>query len=287
MTGEVTGEATGAQVGAVAAHVVGGRGFVGAAVARALEREGAAVTVSGREPLSPQVAATARLLVWSAGGRAGSLAELEATHVQAPLAALAALPRLQALVYLSSGEIYGAQPPPFAEHAPRLGGSAYARAKIRGEDALAAACAERGVRAVLVRPSVVYGPGQRLAQLLPQAIAELRAGRPLALTAGEQTRDWIHVEDVARAVVALALGAHAGAFNVGSGQERTVRAALTELAELLAAPAELLRFGALPYRPDEPMRYALCCDRVRAEVGWRPRIAWRDGLAGCLAREVA
>lgn len=268
-----------------AVHVVGGRGFVGAAVARALRKEGAQVTVSGREPLSSEVAEAAQVLVWSAGGRTGSELALEAAHVRGPLAALASLPRLRALVYLSSGEVYGAQPPPFPEHARRLGRSCYARAKIRGEDALVEACAARGLRAVLVRPSVVYGPGQRSEQLLPYAIEALRAGRPLALTAGEQTRDWIHVADVARAVAALALGAHRGAFNLGSGQERTVRAALAELAELAGAPAELLRFGALPYRPDEPLRYALRSERAWVELGWRPRVAWRDGLAGCLAHE--
>lgn len=263
-----------------AVHVVGGRGFLGAAVVRALRCEGAAVTVSGRAP--GQLDRAARLLVWSAGGRAGEAAELEEAHVQAPLAALAAMPRVEAVVYLSSGEIYGAQPPPFDERAPRLGTSAYARAKIRGEDALGGACAERGLRLVVVRPSVVYGAGQRPTQLLPQALEELRAGRALALTAGEQTRDWIHVDDVARAVATLALGPHCGAFNVGSGQERTVRAALAELAQLLAAPAELLRFGALPYRPDEPMRYALRCDRLQIEAGFRPRVEWREGLARCL-----
>lgn len=263
-----------------AVHVVGGRGFLGAAVVRALQGDGATVTVSGREPglLDP----AAQILVWSAGSRAGEDAELEEAHVQAPLVALAALPRVEAVVYLSSGEVYGAQAPPFDEAAPRLGTSAYARAKVRGEDSVQRACAERGVRAVVVRPSVVYGPGQRSRQLLPHALEELRAGRPLALTAGEQTRDWIYVTDAARAVAALALGDHAGAFNVGSGQERTVRAALADLAQLLTAPAELLRFGALPYRPDEPMRYALCCERLRREVGVRPKVPWRDGLAHCL-----
>lgn len=263
-----------------AVQVVGGRGFVGAAVVRALHGEGATVTVSGREPGSLDPAA--QILVWSAGSRAGEADELEEAHVHAPLAALAALPRVEAVVYLSSGEVYGAQAPPFDEAAPRLGTSAYARAKIRGEDAVERACADRGVRAVIVRPSVVYGPRQRPRQLLPHALEALRAGRPVALTAGEQTRDWIYVDDAARAVAALALGDHAGAFNVGSGQERTVRAALLELAQLLAAPAELLRFGALPYRPDEPMRYALSCERLRNEVGFRPRVPWRDGLARCL-----
>lgn len=276
-----------APAGSGAAHVAGGRGFLGKAIARALERAGWRVSVSGREGAA---AADEEVLLWCAGGRGGregAPAALWHVHVEAACAAVSARPALRQLVYVSSGEVYGEQAAPFGEEAPLLGKSPYALAKIRGEDALSALCWQRDVALTIVRPSLIYGPEQAPAMLLPAAIRALLDGEPFATTAGEQTRDWIFVDDVAAAVAAICARPPAqlrGVYNLSSGQERSVRSALTAAAALVGgrAPA-LLQWGALPYREHETMRYALASARARQDLAWAPRTSFEEGLAVSVA----
>jgi nucleoside-diphosphate-sugar epimerase len=267
-------------------HVAGGRGFLGRAVVRALgaRAAGVAVTTSGREALAPEVGATVDVLVWCAGSRVGTSDELLDVHDRAPRAMLAELPGLRAVVYVSSGEVYGAGAVPYLEESPRRGTSSYALAKIAGEDGLAREGARRGLRVAIARPSVVYGPEQAGDQLVPQALWHLANGVPLALTAGEQTRDWIFVDDAAAMIARLARGEHYGCFNVASGVERSVRDVLGQAAALFGPSSNaLLRWGARPYRSGEPMRYVLSTAQARRKLGLVAATPLHEGLGRCAA----
>lgn len=261
-----------------AVAVGGGRGFLGRAVVTALGRAGARALAFGREGLAEQTCPEVHALVWVGGGREG--AELEEGHVAAPLRALAvaAARGARRAVYVSSGEVYGAQPVPFREEAARLGDTAYARAKIRGEDEFSAAAAGLGVAAVIVRPGVVYGPGQREGMLIPSLLATLGAGRRFACTAGAQTRDFVHVADVARVIARCAEdGAPPGVYNAGTGVETSVAAVVRLLAWRAGRP-ELVDLGALPYRAGEVMRYALDPSRAREHLGVAAEVELARGL---------
>lgn len=258
--------------------VAGAGGFIGAALVSALARAGVASLGFGREGLSG--AGPLAALVWAAGSRAGTEAELRAMHVEAPVEALASAARRGArrLVYLSSGEVYGSQDVPFAEDAPRLGTSAYAMAKRAGEDATRAAGERLGVAVFVLRPAVVYGRAQRGPMLLPALTAALRAGQRFPMTGGAQTRDFLHVRDLASLVLrCLEEGAPAGLYNAGTGVEHSVRAAAEGLARRLGRP-ELLEVGALPYREGELMRYALDPTRARARLGFVAAVDLERGL---------
>ncbi|HUQ08654.1 MAG TPA: NAD(P)-dependent oxidoreductase [Kofleriaceae bacterium] len=250
--------------------VAGGRGFIGARAVSALATAGHDAGVLEHDDVVATVCAAGwDALVWCAGARRATALENRVEHVDAPLAALALLPRATRVVYLSSGETYGAQDVPFVEDAPLLGTSPYALAKIEGERALSAACAARSVSLSILRPSVVYGPGQRGAMFVPSLVHALTHGERFAMTAGEQTRDLVHVDDVARAI-ALALTGPAGTYNISSGTEITMRALATELATRTST-THLLDIGALPYRPNEQMRYLLSPARAAASLGWTAR----------------
>jgi UDP-glucose 4-epimerase len=267
-------------VTARAVAVGGGRGFIGRAVALALGRAGAQVVAFGREGLSEQTCPEVHALVWAGGGREGGADRLAEEHVAAPLRALAlaAARGARRAVYVSSGEVYGAQAVPFREDAIRLGDTPYARAKIRGEDAFLAAAARLGVAAAVVRPGVVYGPGQREGMLLPSLLAALRAGRRFACTAGAQTRDFVHVDDVARVIAGcLADEAPPGVYNAGTGIETRVADVVQALAWRLGG-AGLVELGALPYRPGEVMRYALDPSRARQRLGVAAAVDLARGL---------
>lgn len=246
--------------------VAGGGGFIGGAVCRAL-------AVAGHEavPIGRGEAAAGDALVWAAGRKVPDLDASRAVHVAAAVTAVRAS-GVSRVIYLSSGECYGEAPLPWREDGPALGTTAYARAKLEGEAAVAAL----GPTTVL-RLGVVYGPGQQPGMVLPSIVAALRAGRRVALTSGEQTRDFVEVEDVAAAVLA-ALAAPPGLVNIGSGREVRVRDVCEQLGRLLGG-AQLLGFGELVRRPDDPLRYVLAVERAAAALGWRAITPLDEGLA--------
>jgi nucleoside-diphosphate-sugar epimerase len=246
--------------------VGGGRGFIGAAVCRALAQAGHEAVPIGRGE-----AAAGDALIWAAGKKLPDLDANRAVHVAAAAAAVRASGASR-VIYLSSGECYGEAPLPWREDGPALGTTAYARAKLEGEAAVAALAP-----AAVLRLGVVYGPGQQPGMLLPAIAAALRAGRHVALTSGEQTRDFVAVEDVAAAVLA-ALAAPPGLVNVGSGREVAVRDVCEQLGRLLGG-THLLGFGELVRRSDDPVRYVLAVERAAAVLGWRATTSLAEGLA--------
>src|SRR5262249_56852365 len=97
-------------------------------------------------------------------------------------------------------ELYGGAPVPFREDGPIDPRTPYALAKRDGEAAIASAAA----RVIVLRPAVVYGPGQPAHMLFAKVAAALAAGVRVPLTAGAQTRDFVWVDEVA-ALVACAI----------------------------------------------------------------------------------
>lgn len=121
-----------------------------------------------------------------------------------------------------------------------------------------------------------YGPGDNPARLLPSVIAALRAGRPIDLSTGVQQRDFIFANDIADFFVALLFSDAAGAFNVGTGTVRTVRAAVEQVADALDADKALLRFGV---RIDNGEPEILAASMRRAHAIWpRPPKSFTEAL---------
>jgi nucleoside-diphosphate-sugar epimerase len=136
----------------------------------------------------------------------------------------------------------------------------------------------------------VYGPGEDERRLVPHVISSLLRGVPCELTAGTQVRDYMHVDDVARGLVALAESGLEGPVNVASSEPVTV----AQVARTIAAVGgggELLRFGARqPRATDHPCvvadstllsRIAEWSPKYRLDAGIHHTAAWwREVLAG-------
>jgi nucleoside-diphosphate-sugar epimerase len=97
------------------------------------------------------------------------------------------------------------------------------------------------------------------------------------LTAGAQRRDFVHVEDVAEALAAIARARVEGAVNVGTSTAVPVADVARAIARLLDRP-DLLRLGALPARPGTAPCVAAARGRLRDLLGWRPRYDLVAGL---------
>ncbi len=121
-----------------------------------------------------------------------------------------------------------------------------------------------------------YGPLEPEGRLTSHLMGSLLRGETADVTAGEQVRDFLHVSDVASAICAIATGHVTGAVNVGCGVPITVRQLVTTLGRLCGA-SDKIRFGAIPYRANDPM--FVCANNAKLlATGWRPRFDLDSGL---------
>ncbi len=295
-------------------HVVvtGAAGFIGAHSCRALLDRGHAVTAvddlsHGRKEALPAVARLYVLDVRSPGLapllqalRPDAVLHLAAqmdvrksvadplhdasVNVLGTVGVLEAARRagVRRVVFASSGgAVYGEQDVfPAPESHPRRPASPYGVSKLCGEEYLALATRLHGLSTLSLRYANVYGPGQDPhgeAGVVAIFLQRLRAGQPLVVNGdGLQTRDYVHVSDVARAN-ALALESDAGgALNIGTGVETTV----LELAQRLSSGGALTHAAE---RRGEQRRSCIDPAEARRTLGWRPEIPLADGLAATAA----
>lgn len=184
-------------------------------------------------------------------------------------------------VGLGSQAEYGLLSGRIDERAPTRPTTTYGAAKLAAGCALERAAAAAGRPFAWLRLFSSYGPDDDPSWLIPYMIRTLLAGERPRLTKAEQIWDYIHVDDVADAIVAaLQSGAH-GIFNLGSGQARPLR----EIVELLRDgidPALPLGFGEVEYRPDQVMHLESDIGALCAATGWAPRVPLEQGLAGTI-----
>jgi len=136
-----------------------------------------------------------------------------------------------------------------------------------------------GLSTVVLRPSVVYGPGQSERMLISQVMKAISENRSVEVTAGEQTRDFIYVEDVVNAIIRslIAPGAENGVWNVGSGEVVTVRSCLESI-ERITGRTGLIEYGRRPYSESEIFKYELKAEETCAALDWKPSITLDEGL---------
>ena len=123
----------------------------------------------------------------------------------------------------------------------------------------------------------LYGPMEDARRLVPSVARALLAGEAAAISPGQQVRDFLHVEDVAAALVTLGERDLDGVFNIGSGHPVTVAEVALTLGRLTGRES-LVRLGARPYAPGDPMY--VCADVARlSSTGWRPTYNLESGLS--------
>jgi nucleoside-diphosphate-sugar epimerase len=135
-----------------------------------------------------------------------------------------------------------------------------------------------GVSAVWGRIFHLYGPYEHPNRLVSSVILALLKGERPYCTHGRQVRDFMHVEDVASAFVALLESEVAGIVNIGSGEPVTIRSLVTRISAMINADGRA-EFGAISASPTDPPVLIPDVSRLRDEVGWTPRFSLNDGLA--------
>ena len=177
------------------------------------------------------------------------------------------------VVFSSSAHVYGVGPRylPTDESHPVSLGNTYTTTKILGEELCRLYLENHGLSYTTLRLFNVYGQGQSLGYFIPDQIAK----REIRLQGGNTTKDWVFVEDVARAFVLATETSYVGPLNIGTGIE-------TQLAPIARFIAE--RTGATFESTDAADATRMQANAARAGrvLGWHPTVNVWEGLRACL-----
>jgi dTDP-glucose 4,6-dehydratase len=132
---------------------------------------------------------------------------------------------------------------------------------------------------VVTRGANTYGPYQHPEKIIPRFVTSLLSGRTVPLYGdGTQIRDWVHVDDHCRGIaLALLEGVPGEVYHIGGNKELANRDLTAMLLE--ACGADWDQVVNVADRAGHDQRHALDDDRIRRELGYRPRIEFADGLA--------
>ncbi|MGE4294847.1 MAG: GDP-mannose 4,6-dehydratase, partial [Campylobacterales bacterium] len=201
--------------------------------------------------------------------------------------------------HISTDEVYGDLPHPdetdgrplplFTETTPYAPSSPYSASKAGSDHLVRAWRRTYGLPTLVTNCSNNYGPYHFPEKLIPLIILNALGGQPLPVYGkGDQIRDWLYVEDHARALVLVATRGRVGeTYNIGGHNERqnldvvkTICVLLDELAPNkpsgIKSYAELI--GYVKDRPGHDRRYAIDASKVQKELGWTPRETFESGI---------
>jgi dTDP-glucose 4,6-dehydratase len=181
-------------------------------------------------------------------------------------------------VQVSTDEVYGSiASGSFTEESPLNPSSPYSATKAAGDLLVSAHVNTHGIAASICRGSNNYGPRQYPEKLIPLCVLNALAGDRLPVYGdGLQVRNWLFVDDFARAIdLVLKAGEPGEVYNVGGPDEEANLELVRRVLELTGRDESLIEH--VTDRPGHDRRYSLSSEKVRA-LGWEPRTRLADGL---------
>jgi len=209
------------------------------------------------------------------------------TNVTGTVVLLQAARKLQIerFVHISSDEVYGdiRQGSFSDENFPLIPSSPYSASKAAADLVVLSFVRTYSFPALLTRCSNNYGPHQFTEKFLPLMIVRALAGKPLPIYGdGLQQRNWLHVEDNCRAVLAvLERGRLGHVYNIGGADVKDNLTMARDLLKIIGKPESLISH--VPDRPGHDRRYALNSGKIKTELGWKPLIPLEEGLRQTVA----
>lgn len=270
--------------------LLGGGGFIGSALAKRLQREGAPVHLVGRHDGSrlahvlPQCGTVVHLASATTPGSSAAHPCLELDNLALTLRLLdliQAQPATHLIFFSSGGTVYGnPQQRPVAEDSPLLPLSHYGAGKV-AQEMFCQAFRAQGHAVTVLRPSNAYGPGQTLRHgfgLIRTLLEHAHLGTPLEIWGdGESVRDFIYIDDVVEASVRLINQSEdSGTYNLGSSKGYSINQVKGVVEKVCGKALKTI------YRPARGMdvrSVVLDNSCLTAQLGWQPSIELEVGVA--------
>ncbi|WP_019808395.1 dTDP-glucose 4,6-dehydratase [Saccharomonospora halophila] len=183
-------------------------------------------------------------------------------------------------VHVSTDEVYGTiDEGSWTEDHVLEPNSPYSASKASSDLLARAFHRTHGLPVCVTRCSNNYGPYQFPEKMVPLFVTNLLDGRPVPLYGdGLNVRDWLHVDDHCRGIQLVAERGRPGEiYNIGGGTELTNRELTGRLLAAVGADWDMVR--PVTDRPGHDRRYSVDTGKIRAELGYRPRVEFTDGLA--------
>jgi dTDP-glucose 4,6-dehydratase len=204
------------------------------------------------------------------------------TNIQGTAVLLEAAKRhgVKRFLQISTDEVYGSLPAEgfFHETTPLHPNNPYSATKAAADMMVQAYAHTFGVETIITRSSNNYGPYQYPEKLIPLHMIHAMEGKPVPVYGdGMQIRDWLHVEDNARGILAaLEKGRSGEIYNLGGGNERPNLEVTKSILKLAKRPDSLIQF--VKDRPGHDRRYAIDCSKAKKDLGWAPTMNFDSGL---------
>jgi len=187
---------------------------------------------------------------------------------------------VERFVHISTDEVYGdLAPGTFADEGSSLRPSSpYSASKAASDFLVQSFHRTYGFPGLITRSSNNYGPYQFPEKFLPLMILNAFENRPLPIYGdGRQQRDWLHVDDNCRGILAVLEGGKIGeVYNIGGLQVEENLTIARKLLKWMGKPETLLSH--VTDRRGHDRRYALRCEKMEKELGWRPIVSLDEGL---------
>ncbi len=191
--------------------------------------------------------------------------------------------------HISTDEVFGDLPLDsglFTESTPYAPSSPYSASKAASDHLVHAWFKTYGVPVVLSNCSNNYGPFHFPEKLIPLMILNAMEGKPLPVYGqGANVRDWLHVEDHARALaLVVSKGKLGESYNIGGRNERSNLAVVHAIADVVNEKLPALKHNCrdlITYvadRPGHDLRYAIDATKIETELGWRAQETFETGL---------
>lgn len=193
--------------------------------------------------------------------------------------------KIKNIIFSSTAAVYGEPKKiPIKEDDPKFPLQPYGATKLAFEQLLCAYAKTYGFNAVCLRYFNVYGPRDEQIEhghAVPLWIKAASEGKPIPLYwQGRQIRDYIYVEDVARAHAAV-LGLRGfNYFNIGSGRGSVMKDILEEIFRAIGKKAPINDLGE---RPGDPMRLVADTTKIYDKIGWKPEVSLEKGIKKTVA----
>ncbi|NHJ84285.1 MAG: NAD-dependent epimerase/dehydratase family protein [Asgard group archaeon] len=186
---------------------------------------------------------------------------------------------VEGFVFLSTSDVYGGCEPPFKEDQKILPASPYSITKASAEYFCQLFHKIDELPITILRSFNVFGPYQKTNRFIPFIITKLLKGEEIELTIGEQKREFNYIDNLLDAIM-IALTNETGrgkVINIGSGKSISIKELALQIADLFNSRSKL-KFGAIPYRPNEIFDMYSDNSLAKEILNWSPKIDFNDGL---------
>lgn len=195
-------------------------------------------------------------------------------------------------IHVSTDEVYGELLQTnlfFTELSPYAPNNPYSASKASSDHLVRSWNKTYGLPTIIAHSTNNYGPYQHSEKLIPSVISNALSGKPILIYGGgQQVRDWIYVEDNAKALYSVLINGKIGeTYNIGANNESTNIELTEKLCKILEELAPQYKNGIIKYRdliqfvsdrPGHDYRYAIDSSKITKELGWEPQENFENGL---------